>query len=133
MGRQIKGMMRNIGQSQRGIGDVGKETELESEEQQRQLKRKKKKSTRKTQDLENKQKIMTMKWEILEIHTMNCEKSLGQEILRERQCHDLAKQLSHYLYFFSFLLFYFLIWTYYTRKEYGKVSHDKCHISQVTC
>jgi len=33
--------------------------------------------------------------------------------------HDLAKQLSHYLYFFSFL-----IWTYYTRKEYKKISHN---------
>ena len=76
MGRQIKGMMRNIGQSQRGIGDVGKETELESEEQQRQLKRKKKKSTRKIQDLENRQKKIMIKWEILEIHTINCKKSL---------------------------------------------------------
>ena len=31
------------------------------------------------------------------------ENSLGQGNLRERQYHDLANQLSHYLYFFSFL------------------------------
>jgi len=57
-------------------------------------------------------------------------------------CHDLAKQLSHYLYFFYFLLFYFLLpWTYYTGRSAGKChgrmtgshsitshdgSHDKC-------
>ena len=56
------------------------------------------------------------------------QKSLGQEILRGGWCHDLAKQLSHYLY-----IFYFLIWTYYTREKCRKVLHDICHISQVTC
>jgi len=34
----------------------------------------------------------------------------------QQEYHDLAKWLSHS----------FLIWTYYTRKEYRKVSHDKC-------
>ena len=38
-------------------------------------------------------------------------------------CHDLAKQLSHYLYFFSFLL----SWTYYTEGSVGK-----CHVTSVT-
>ena len=37
-------------------------------------------------------------------------------------CHDLAKQLSHYLYFFSFLL----SWTYYTEGSVGK-----CHVTSV--
>ena len=61
MGRQIKGIMRNIRQSQRGIGDIGKEAELEGKEQWRQLKRKKKKLTRKIQNLENRQKKMIIK------------------------------------------------------------------------
>ena len=69
-------MIKNIGQSQRGIGDIGKEAELEDKEQQRQLKRKKKKLTRKIQDLENEQKKITMKQEILETYIMNCEKFL---------------------------------------------------------
>jgi len=43
-----------------------------------------------------------MKWEILKTYTINCEKSLGQGILRGEWYHDLAKWLSHYLYFFSF-------------------------------
>jgi len=46
------------------------------------LKRKKKKLTRKIQDLENRQEKIMMKWEILETHIINCEKSLGQGILR---------------------------------------------------
>ena len=69
-------MIKNIGQSQRGIGDIGKKAELEDKEQQRQLKRKKKKLTRKIQDLENEQKKITMKQEILETYIMNCEKFL---------------------------------------------------------
>ena len=32
------------------------------------------------------------------------ENSLGQGNLRVRQCYDLAKQLSQYLYFFYFLI-----------------------------
>ena len=36
--------------------------------------------------------------------------SLGQGNLRERWCHDLAKQLSQYLYFFSF---YFILFSNY--------------------
>ena len=39
-------------------------------------------------------------------------------------CHDLAKQLSHYLYFLSFF-FSFLFWTYYTREKHKKVSHNQ--------
>ena len=41
------------------------------------------------------------------------------------RCHDLAKWLSHYLYFFSFL--FLLSWTYYTEGSVGK-----CHITSVT-
>jgi len=40
-------------------------------------------------------------------------------------CHDLAKRLSHYLYFFSFS--FLLSWTYYTEGSAGK-----CHITSVT-
>jgi len=40
-------------------------------------------------------------------------------------CHDLAKQLSHYLYFFSFS--FLLSWTYYTEGSVGK-----CHVTSVT-
>jgi len=52
-------------------------------------------------------------------------------LVRPRGCHDLAKQLSHYLYFFSFLFFFFslLIWIYYTKRKCRKVSHDKYHTS----
>ena len=39
-------------------------------------------------------------------------------------CHDLAKQLSYYLYFFSFL---FSFWTYYLRIE----SVEKYHTTKV--
>jgi len=42
----------------------------------------------------------------------------------EAVCHDLAKQVSYYLYFFSFSFLSFLIWTYYTRKEWKKVLHN---------
>ena len=122
LGGQTRDIIRNIGQSQRGIGDIGKKVELEGEEQQRQLKRKKKKLTRKIQDLENGQKKMTMKWEILETYMMNCEKSLEQEILREKWCYNLAKQLSHYLYIF---LFSFRLTT------QGR-SVGKCHMTNVT-
>jgi len=45
-----------------------------------------------------------------------------------RQCHNLAKQLSHYLYFFSFLFFFF--WTYNYKVEHGKVSRDFVTMSQ---
>jgi len=49
------------------------------------------------------------------------------------QCHDLAKQLSHYLYFFSFLfLFFYLGLT--TQKEVqesvmSQVSHKHSHMT----
>ena len=37
------------------------------------------------------------------------ENFLGQGNLREEWCHDLAKQLSYYLYSFSFFSFFFTI------------------------
>ena len=49
--------------------------------------------------------------------------SSGQGNLRGGQCHDLTKQLSHYLYFFSY-------WTYNYKIEHGKVSHNFITISQ---
>jgi len=42
-------------------------------------------------------------------------------IMSSALCHDLAKWLSYYLYFFSFP------WTYYTEGSVGK-----CHITSVT-
>ena len=36
-------------------------------------------------------------------------------------CHDLAKWLKS---LFTLLYFFFLFWTYYTRMEHEKVSHD---------
>jgi len=44
-------------------------------------------------------------------------------------CHDLAKWLSHYLYFFSFLFLF--LWTYNYKVEHGKVSHDFVTMSQL--
>jgi len=44
------------------------------------------------------------------------------------RCHDLAKRLSHYLYFFSFLFFSY--WTYNYKMERGRVSHDFVTMSQ---
>ena len=41
--------------------------------------------------------------------------------LREGWCYDLAKWLKS---LFTFLFFSFLFWTYYTRMECEKVSHD---------
>jgi len=41
-------------------------------------------------------------------------------------CYDLAKQLSYYLYFFSFLFFFLDLLH---RREYGKVSHSHSHIT----
>jgi len=47
-------------------------------------------------------------------------------------CHDLAKQLSHYLYI-SFLFFSFsFILDLLHRRECRKVSHHKCHIVTIT-
>jgi len=43
-------------------------------------------------------------------------------------CHDLAKWLSHYLYFFSFLFLF--LWTYNYKVEHGKVSRDFVTMSQ---
>jgi len=78
-------------------------------------------------NFENKWRKMKIIWATWLIYTTNCrEKSSGQEILRGRWYYDLAKWLSHYLYFFSFS---FLIWTYYTRKECRKVSHDHDYIT----
>ena len=51
----------------------------------------------------------------------------------EGLCHDLAKRLSHYLYFFSFLFFFFILDLLH-RGKYGEVtvshhmmSHDESH------
>ena len=64
-------------------------------------------------------------WVLLSIKDLKFQmKERCSEKLTEQFCHDLAKQLSYYLYFFYFILFYFLSWTYYTRKECGKVSYD---------
>ena len=40
-------------------------------------------------------------------------------------CHDLAKRLSYYLYFFSFLFFFLNLLH---RREYRKVSHSHSHM-----
>jgi len=48
--------------------------------------------------------------------------------LDQQLCHDLAKWLSDYLYFFSFLFFSY--WTYNYKMEHGKVSHDFVTMSQ---
>ena len=45
------------------------------------------------------------------------------------ECHDLAKWLSHYLYFFSFLFLF--LWTYNYKVECGKVSCDFVTMSQL--
>ena len=44
------------------------------------------------------------------------------------KCHDLAKRLSHYLYFFPFL--FLSLWTYNYKVERGKVSRDFVTMSQ---
>jgi len=49
-------------------------------------------------------------------------------VINEVHCHDLAKRLSHYLYFFSFLFLF--LWTYNYKVERGKVSHDFVTMSQ---
>ena len=54
----------------------------------------------------------------------NACKALAKHWL-SRHCHDLAKWLSYYLYFFSFL--FLLSWTYYTEGSVGK-----CHVTSVT-
>ena len=43
------------------------------------------------------------------------------------KCHDLVKQLSYYLYFFSFP--FILSWTYYTEGSVGKYHITRCHRS----
>ena len=47
---------------------------------------------------------------------------------KDTMCHDSAKWLSHYLYFFSFLFLF--LWTYNYKVEYGKVSYDFVTMSQ---
>ena len=56
--------------------------------------------------------------------------SSRQGNLRGGQYHDLAKQLSHYLYFFFFSFSFILDLLH--RRECGKVSCHKCHIVTVT-
>ena len=54
---------------------------------------------------------------------------MGVFLDQKVECHDLAKQLSHYLYFFSFSFSFLFSFGLTTRKECGQVSYDKCHIS----
>ena len=46
-------------------------------------------------------------------------------------CHDLAKWLSYYLYFFFFSFLFFSYWTYNYKIKCGKVSCDFVTISQL--
>ena len=55
---QIKGMIKNIGEGQKGIGDDRKKS---NQGKQKQSQRRKK-SRKKVQELENEQKKMTMRW-----------------------------------------------------------------------
>jgi len=48
--------------------------------------------------------------------------------MRVTSCHDLAKRLSHYLYFFFFS--FLSHWTYNYKVEHGKVSRDFITMSQ---
>jgi len=54
-----------------------------------------------------------------------------EHVKSEYRCHDLAKQLSHYLYFFFFLFLFFSYWTYNYKMEHGKVSRGFVTISQL--
>ena len=49
-------------------------------------------------------------------------------LVRPRGCHDLAKQLSHYLYFFSFLFFFLFLFGFTTQGG----SIEKCHMTNIT-
>ena len=78
-----------------------------------------------TKDLVNYEKSKAAKEEIsksssMSITALMCTLYKHYNLLMlDHECYDLAKQLSHYLYFFSFSLLH--------RKEYGKVSCHKCH------
>jgi len=58
---------------------------------------------------------------------MQASHNQSEEYDNEDRCHDLAKWLSHYLYFFSFLFLFLLITT--TRQSAGKsyVTLSQCH------
>ena len=56
---------------------------------------------------------------------LRCQRIFCRNIVQDTY-HDLAKQLSYYLYFFSFLFFSFILDLLY-REEYGKVLYYKCH------
>ena len=64
---------------------------------------------------------------------LKLHQELGLAILfvfpKPKRCHDLAKQLSHYLYFFSFS---FSFWTYYIGRSVGKC-HDCGNIVHRPC
>ena len=60
------------------------------------------------------------------------ENSLGQGNLRERQCHNLAKWLSHYLYFFSFLFLFFYLGLTIQKGVWESVTQSQSHDRKVT-
>jgi len=69
----------------------------------------------------------------LGVNTLRMDKISIYKVAHSTGCHDLAKQLSHYLYFFSFLFFFFsFILDLLHRGKCGKVSHHKCHTVTVT-
>ena len=102
MGGQIRGMIKNTRRDLREIGEGKKEDKLGKEELWRQSGRKKKKWSKKIQDLENGQKKTMMRWGTYGTYMISY-KSLGQGILREEWCHDLAKMPKSFFIFFSYL------------------------------
>ena len=69
---------------------------------------------------------------VLSVQSYQITEQLRDKYKQHPLCHNLAKWLSHY---FILLSFYFLIWTYYTRKECRKGSHDNvaCHSHISVC
>jgi len=62
---------------------------------------------------------------------LNCHQAQWITELQEYDfCHDLAKWLSYYVYFFFFSFLFFSYWTYNYKMEHGKVSHDFVTMSQ---
>ena len=75
---QIRNIMRNTGQDQKGIGDARREDKQEAKKCWRQLGRKKKKTSKKNQESRNgqKKKKKKKKWVTFVTHTMSFEESL---------------------------------------------------------